>query len=108
MHAALQGASDLEVRLYADWITACNLIHCFDWNSIMSDNIEQLWDSWHRAFMTIMKQTIPSSKIKTRPWLNKSIRQSMRRRNMLFKQARRTEDLSKYKRVRNQTLENYA
>ena len=93
---------------YADWNTACHLLQCFDWSSIMSDNIEQVWDSWHRIFMSVMKQTIPSSEIKTRrnlPWLNKSLIQSMRRRNMLFKQAKRTGDFSKYKHVRNKTLE---
>ena len=49
---------------YADWNTACHLLQCFDWSSIMSDNIEQVWDSWHRIFMSVMKQTIPSSEIK--------------------------------------------
>ena len=55
-----------------------------------------------------MKQTVPSSEIKTRrnlPWLNKSLIQSMWRRNMLFKQAKRTGDFSNYKHARNKTLE---
>ena len=54
-----------------------------------------------------MKQTIPSTELKSRrnlPWLNKSIVQSMRRRNKLFKQAKRTGDFSKYKCARNKTL----
>lgn len=58
--------------------------------------------------MSIMKQAIPNSVIKTKrnlPWLNKSIIQSIRRRNKLFKQAKRTGDFSKYKRARNKTLE---
>ena len=93
---------------HADWVTACHLIESYDWNSILSDDIDQVLDSWYCIFMSIMKQTIPNSVIRTKrnlPWLSKSIIQSIRRRNKLFKQAKRTGDFTKYKRARNRTLE---
>lgn len=69
---------------------------------------EEPLDSWYYIFMSIMKQTIPNSVIRTKrnlPWLSKSIIQSICRRNKLFKQVKRTGDFTKYKRARNRTLE---
>ncbi len=71
---------------YADWNTACELIDTFNWDSIMSDDIELSWKQWHQQFMSIMSQTIPNSLLPSRrnlPWLNKSIVRSMKKRNLL-------------------------
>ena len=54
-----------------------------------------------------MNETIPSSVLHTRrnlPWLIKDTVQSMRKRNMLFKRAKRIGDYSHYKIARNKTL----
>ena len=91
---------------YADWDKACELINAFDWDSLLSQNIELSWELWQQRFILIMKEAIPSNRIRTRrnlPWLNKSIVKSMRERNRLFKKAKRTGDFSHYKLARNRT-----
>ena len=35
---------------YADWNTARQLIDTFNWDSIMSDDIEPSWKQWHQEF----------------------------------------------------------
>ena len=92
---------------YADWIKACELIDEFNWDSISTDDIELSWKLWHQQFMSIMNQTIPNRIIPTRrnlPWLNKSIVKLMRKRNQLFKKAKKTGDFSHYRLARNRTL----
>lgn len=92
---------------FADWPAACNLIQQFDWETILSGDIDQVWETWLHTFMSIMKQTVPNAILNTRrnlPWLNKSIVQLIRRRNMLFKQAKRSGNFSKYKNARNRTV----
>ena len=32
---------------YADWNIACQLIDNFNWDSIVSDDIEPFWKQWH-------------------------------------------------------------
>jgi hypothetical protein len=54
-----------------------------------------------------MAQSIPNRVIPARrnlPWLNKSIIQSMKKRNQLFKKAKRTGDFRQFKLARNRTL----
>ena len=55
-----------------------------------------------------MKECILNAALRCRrnlPWLNKKLIQSMRRRNKLFEQAKISGNFSKYKAVRNQTLQ---
>ena len=81
-------------------------IHDFDWGSVMSQNIELSWKIWHKQFMLIMAESIPNKVIPMRknlPWLNKSIN-SMKKRNLLFKQVKKTGDYRRYKTARNRTL----
>ena len=75
---------------YADWNKACKLIDDYNWDSILSKNIDLSWKLWHQQFMSIMAQSIPNRIIPSRrnlPWLNKSI---IKKRNQLFKKAKRT------------------
>ena len=94
---------------YADWSLASSLIENTNWDLLFSgDNINRSRTSWHKQFMKIMKECIPNTALRSRrnlPWLNKKLNQSMRRRNKLFKQAQISGDFSKYKAVRNQTLQ---
>ena len=57
--------------------------------------------------MTTMAESIPNKVIHARrnlPWLNKTIIRSVKKRNLLFKQAKRTGDYRRYKTARNGTL----
>ena len=61
---------------YADWDKACEIIDEFNWESILSQDIELSWKLWHRQFMSIMARSVPNTIIPTRrnlPWLNRSI-----------------------------------
>ena len=91
----------------ADWMKACQLIDDFDWDSVMSQSIDQSWKLWREQFMLIMAESIPNKVIPTRrnlPWLNKSIIRSMKKRNLLFKHAKRSGDYRHYNTARNRTL----
>ena len=83
---------------YADWDKACELIDEFNWDSILSENIELPWELWHKQFMSVMVQSIPNRVIPTRrnlPWLNKW--------NQLFKKAKRTGNFHQFKFACNHT-----
>ena len=72
---------------FADWTKACELIDNYSWDSILSEDIETSWKLWHHQFMKIMSESIPNRIIRTRknlPWLDKSIVNLMKRRNLLF------------------------
>ena len=91
---------------HADWDKACDLIESFDWDSILTDDIDASLKQWHKQFMDIMAQSIPNRFLPPRrnlPWLTKPIIQSMRKRNILFKNAKLSGNFAKYKRARNRT-----
>ena len=94
---------------YADWCLASSLIENTNWDLLFSgDNIDRSWTSWHQHFLSIMKESIPNTALRSRrnlPWLNKQLIQALRRRNKLFKQAKISGNFSKYKAVRNKTLQ---
>ena len=88
-------------------VKACKLIDEFNWDSVLSENIELSWELWHKQFMSVMAQSIPNRVIPTRrnlPWLNKSIVKLMRKRNQLFKKVKRTGNFRQFKLARNRTL----
>ena len=92
---------------YADWAKACELIEDFNWDSILSGDIELSWKLWYHQFMSAMSQSIPNTRIRTRrnlPWLNKPIVKLMRKRNQLFKRAKRSGNFHQYRLARNRTL----
>ena len=70
---------------YADWCLASNVIENTNWDLLFSeDNIELSWTSWKQRFMSIMKECIPNTTLRSRrnlPWLNKQLIQAMKRRN---------------------------
>ena len=91
---------------HADWEKACDLIDSFEWDSILTDDIDASLKQWHEQFMDIMAQSIPNRFLPPRrnlPWLTKPIIQSMRKRNMLFRKAKSSGNFTKYKRARNRT-----
>ena len=93
---------------HADFEKAAEMISETDWDALASDDIDQYCSLWQSTFLSIMDQCIPKKVLPPRrrnlPWLNKSLVQSMRRRNCFFKKAKRSKSslhLSQYKRARN-------
>ena len=66
----------------------------------MSDDIELSWKLWHQQFRHIMSQTIPSRLLPSRrnlPLQIKSIVRFVKKRNQLFKRAKRTGNFGQFK-----------
>ena len=95
---------------HADWTRAQELIEETEWSSLITDDINVSWDNWQQHFVEIMKQCIPQKVLPPRrnlPWLSKSLVQLMRKRNLLFSRAKRTNrksDLEKYRQTRNRVV----
>ena len=91
----------------ADWSRACDLIDSTDWNSLVTDDVNTSWHEWQHRFLEIMNMCVPKQTLPRRhnlPWLNKHLLQSMRRRNHLYKRAKKSGNHVKYKRVRNKVI----
>ena len=72
----------------ADWNRACEFIDEFNWDSILTQDIELSWKQWHQLFMSIIAESIPNKGIPTRrnlPWLSKSIIKAMKKQNLFLK-----------------------
>ena len=96
---------------HADVNSAVNMIAEIDWDTILSSSdVDDCWMRWHTTFMRIMEACIPSATPRRRknlPWLTKPVIQLMRRRNALFRAARKTKKetiQTKYKSVRNKLV----
>ena len=100
LQAALSGASYNQ----ADWVKASTLIDNFEWNSLLSEDVDESWSNWSKRFLLIMDECIPKKtlpKRKNLPWLTKRLISSIRKRNLLYKQGKLSGNLSKYKLKRN-------
>ena len=83
------------------------MIENFDWNSIQSDNIDLSWSNWHDQFLKIMEECIPTRSLPQRknlPWLSKKLITSMKKRNFLFRKAKKSGNFSTYKSVRSKLV----
>jgi len=96
---------------HANFTLAEQLICVTDWDDLIDDDINTSWDNWQSKFLDIMDRCIPKKvlppKRRNLPWLSKGIVQAMRRRNAMFKRAKRSgneQDYAKYCRVRNQIV----
>ena len=67
---------------FADWDGACESFKLFNWDSAMSNNIDEACSNWLLCFMSIMNQFIPTCFLRTshnllwltkRIWLNRGI-----------------------------------
>ena len=88
----------------ADWERAMMLIDSFDWTSLLSNDVNESWTKWCEQFLNIMRECIPRKtlpKRKNLPWLSKGLVNSIKRRNLLYKQGKLSGNLSKYKLMRN-------
>ena len=87
------------------------MINDTDWDALISEDIDQYCSDWQNTFMSIMDECIPKKvlppKRRNLPWLNKSLVQSMCRRNCLFKRAKWSGSSlhhSQYKHARNKVI----
>ena len=91
----------------ADFELANDLIASTDWDSLLTDNVNDSLSIWQNKFMGIMDQCIPKcslSKARNLPWLSKLISRHIRQKKLLFKQAKKSGSMSltrKYKHMRN-------
>ena len=78
---------------HADFPLARQRIGDTNWDELFTDDIDSSWLNWQSKFMEIMEECIPRKILPPRrrnlPWLSKGTVQSMRRRNNLFKKAKR-------------------
>lgn len=90
----------------ADWERALTLIDSFDWSTLFSNDVNETWNRWYEKFLSIMRACIPTvlPKRKNLPWLSKGLINSIKRRNLLYKQGKLSGNLSKYRRMRNSHL----
>ena len=75
----------------ADFSKACDLIHATNWDSLLSDNVDQSTENWTRKFLEIMEECVPQQELKRRqnlPWLTKNVVRHMRKRNNMFLRAK--------------------
>ena len=73
----------------------------------MTQNIDDTWENWMHQFMSIMNQFIPNCTLLSKrnlPWLTKPLINSIKKRNLLFKRAKKTGSFRNYKIARNKTL----
>ena len=89
----------------ANFEVANTRLDSLDWEDIISGDIDQAWEKWKQAFMSVMEEHIPQSTIPDKhnlPWLSMK---SMRARNLAYRKAKRSNKSNHwyaYKRKRNQ------
>ena len=93
---------------HADWEKAHRLIEGTNWDSLLDpEDINTSWKNWSAKFLEIMQSSIPTTTLpprRNRPWLTKKLVQAIRRRNALFKEAKATNDFTKYRQYRNKIV----
>ena len=48
------------------WDSACKTIDDFDWDTVLTENIDEAWDKWLQQFMSIMNQFKPNCTLRCR------------------------------------------
>ena len=72
----------------ADWERGCQLIRVFDWNTLLSNDINAAWINWHHMFINIMDKVIPQVILSPRrnlPWMSAAIIKAIKKRDSFFK-----------------------
>ena len=94
-----------------DFGKACRMIDETDWDSIITgSDVSKAAAEWSKCFLAIMKECIPCRQIQWRhnlPWLTKDVIQLIKKRNMLFRKAKRTKvraHFAQYKTTRNRIV----
>ena len=81
-----------------------------DWNAVFTSDVDESAENWTNTFLSIMEKCIPTATLKKRrllPWLNNNIRKHMRERNIMFRKAKRTNNINhmrKFRQLRNKVV----
>ena len=79
------------LALFPCWLgKAREKIEAFDWDGMLTEDINLSWDRWYSNFMSIVEECIPKKVLPSRrnlQWLNKDIKIAMRKRNTIFKKT---------------------
>ena len=77
-----------------------------DWEAILDRDIDSATEQFTSAISTAAKETIPTkilrTKRKDKPWMTNELKRNIRKRDRLFKQAKRTNNYVDWERWRNQ------
>ena len=91
----------------------CNQIDEFNWNDVLSDNVDSLTSLWSQSFLEIMKICVPQRSLrslklqKSLPWITGDIVGLIKERNFHFLKAKKSNDpihFALYKSLRNQIV----
>ena len=94
----------------ADFANACKMLQDVDWNAVFTSDVDESAENWTNTFLSIMEKCIPTATLKKRrllPWLNNNIRKHMRKRNIMFRKAKRTNNINhmrKFRQLRNKVV----
>ena len=94
-----------------DFERAAELLESVEWSlMIPPGSVDSYWSHWKAYFLQIMELCIPCVHTKTNtnvPWMNNTIAKAIKKRDALFRTAKRTcrlSDLTRYKLQRNKTV----
>ena len=95
----------------ADFNQAVELLDSVEWEALLDESdVDVYWSSFKHYFLQIMEICIPHALVKTKrniPWFNKEIKQAIRKRNQLHRQAkviRSAESEAKFRAMRNKVV----
>ena len=91
-----------------DYDRGCELLESTDWSSLFrSGDVNTCWANWKARFLEVMQLCIPQSTVyscRNLPWLNKRVMQAIRKRDALFRKAKKCKSFAvfqKYRAARN-------
>ena len=101
-----------KVCLYSlgDFEKACSMIQATDWDTILSNDVDDAANQCCDGFLAIMEECIPRYQLQKKRnllWLTINIKKLIRKRNALFRKAKRTNknsDFIHYKAIRNRVV----
>ena len=84
-----------KVWLYSlgDFEKACSMIQATDWDTILSNDVDGAAKQWCDSFLAVMEECIPRYQLQKKRnllWLTINIKKLIRKRNALFRKAKRT------------------
>ena len=96
---------------HADFEKANRLLKAKDWTFLYNKpDIDQAWELWQQTFLEVMEECIPKTTIykeSSIPWMKKSIKLKIKKRNRVYKRAKQTGKvhlLQQYKKLRNDVV----
>ena len=101
-----------KVWLYSlgDFEKACSMIQATDWDTILSNDVDDAAKQWCDSFLAIMEECTPRYQLQKKHnllWLTINIKKLIRKRNALFRKAKRinkNSDFIHYKAIRNRVV----